>query len=225
MNDAHGRHPAMPYAAPFAVFILFLAVEKYLPFGPDVAYPLRVMVVSAVLFTVSRSLLRFRLTAPWTSLLLGIGVFVIWVAPDFLWPQYRDHWLFSNSLLGKPVSQVPEDLRTNLVFLVFRSAGCFLLVPVIEELFWRGFLARWLIRPDFQALPLGAYTAFAFWAGSILFALEHGPFWEVGLAAGLLYNAWMIRTKSLGDCILAHAVTNLCLTGYVLAAGQWRYWV
>ena len=57
-----------------------------------------------------------------------------------------------------------------------------------------------------------------------LFAVEHGPYWDVGLATGILYNWWMVRTKSLGDLILAHGITNACLSLYVVAAGKWEYW-
>jgi membrane protease YdiL (CAAX protease family) len=59
----------------------------------------------------------------------------------------------------------------------------------------------------------------------VLFASEHGAYWDVGLAAGVAYNWWMVRTRSLGDLILAHAVTNLCLSVYVIAAGKWEYWL
>jgi membrane protease YdiL (CAAX protease family) len=59
----------------------------------------------------------------------------------------------------------------------------------------------------------------------VLFAAEHGPYWDVGLVAGVIFNLWMMRTKSLGDLILAHAVTNACLAAYVIAAGKWEYWL
>ena len=83
---------------------------------------------------------------------------------------------------------------------------------------------RWLISPDFTKVPLGAYSAGAFWMVAVLFASEHGSYWDVGLATGILYNWWMIRTRSLGDLILTHAVTNACLSLYVVAAGKWEYW-
>ena len=60
---------------------------------------------------------------------------------------------------------------------------------------------------------------------ALLFAAEHGPYWDVGLAAGVIFNLWMVRTKSLGDLILAHAVSNACLGAYVIAAGKWEYWL
>ena len=44
-----------------------------------------------------------------------------------------------------------------------------------------------------------------------------GSYWDVGLITGVLYNWWMVRTRSLADCIVAHAVTNACLAIYVVA--------
>jgi catechol 2,3-dioxygenase-like lactoylglutathione lyase family enzyme len=104
--------------------------------------------------------------------------------------------------------------------------GSVVLVPPVEELFWRGWLMRWLIRPDnFHAVRLGAYSHYSFWTTAILFAAEHGPYWDVGLIAGVLYNWWMVRTRSLADCTVAHAITNGLLAVYVLYAGHWQYWL
>jgi CAAX prenyl protease-like protein len=77
---------------------------------------------------------------------------------------------------------------------------------------------------DFRKVPLGQFTTASFLLTALLFASEHGAMWDVGLAAGVLYNFWMRRTRSLGDLILAHAVTNACLSVYVLARGRWEYW-
>jgi len=98
-------------------------------------------------------------------------------------------------------------------------------VPVLEELFWRGWLMRWLVSTDFSKVPLGAFTSQSFWIVAVLFASEHGSYWDVGLAAGVLYNWWMVRTRSLGDCMVAHAVTNACLAWYVLVHDHWQYWL
>ena len=109
--------------------------------------------------------------------------------------------------------------------LALRLLRSFAIVPIVEELFWRGWMMRWVIDPDFEKVPLGTYSARAFWIVAILFAAEHGPYWDVGLAAGILFNWWMVRTRSLGDLILAHAVANLSLSAYVVAAGKWEYWL
>jgi CAAX protease family protein len=220
------RYPALPFIAPFAAFLAFLGLSRMFPAGVEWLYPARVVVVTAVVLIFSRTLLDFRVQNAVGSTLLGLALFVVWVAPDVLWPGYRTHWLFTNSITGEVRSSLPDGVRSSFVFLTFRSAGCVLLVPVIEELFWRGWLPRWIVdADDFRRVPLGVYSALSFWGGALLFASEHGPFWEVGLIAGAAYNWWMIRTRSLADCILTHAVTNGALSVYVVAAGQWQYWL
>jgi uncharacterized protein len=184
-----------------------------------------VIAVTAILLLFSRKAISLRISSPVTSVLFGILIFLIWVGPDLLWPAYRQHWLFHNNLMGQAQSSLPENLRSDLFFLIFRVAGTALLVPVVEELFWRGWLMRYLINADFEKIRLGAYTALSFWATAALFASEHGSYWEVGLLAGIGFNYWMIRTRSLGDCILAHAVTNACLAAYVIGGEKWQYWL
>jgi uncharacterized protein len=219
-------YPSLPYVAPFAVFVAFLLLDRVLPISIEVLYPIRATVVCAILILCPRSVLDFRVTNMLGSILLGVAVFAIWVGPDALWPNYRSYWLLTNSITGHVKSSVPEHVRASVLFILFRTVGCVLLVPVLEELFWRGWLARWLIdSDDFRRAPLGAYTAGTFWIGSLLFASEHGPFWDVGLIAGGAYNWWMLRNRSLADCILAHAVTNGALSIYVLVTGQWQYWL
>ncbi len=217
------RSPSWPYVAPFAIFLGFLALSPYLPGGPEITYPLRVVAVSAALLLWSRHFVSLRCSHFGASVLLGLAVFVIWVGPDLLWPGYRAHWLFQNSLTGRLTSSIPEAARQNVLFLAWRFAGMVLLVPVVEELFWRAWLMRYAIKHDFRSVALGAYNVWAFWLCAVLFASEHGPYWDVGLAAGIAYNWWMVRTRSLGDCILAHAVTNASLFAYVLYSGQWEY--
>jgi CAAX prenyl protease-like protein len=218
---AKRMHPSLPYIAPFAIFLLFLAIKGHLPFE----YPIRVLTVAAVLIAFSRGVVSLRIARPVTSTLAGVAVFLLWIGPDLLWPAYRQHWLFHNFLMGAAQSSLPEHVRTDYAFLFFRIIGTALLVPIVEELFWRAWLMRYLINPDVQKVRLGAYTALSFWLTAVLFASEHGSYWEVGLLAGIVFNLWMIRTRSLGDCILAHAVTNACLAAYVIGAGQWQYWL
>jgi len=123
------------------------------------------------------------------------------------------------------VAGADGHLRQNAFFIAVRVLESAVLVPILEELFWRGWVMRWMIRSDFESVPLGQYTALSFWGVAILFALEHGPYWEVGLIAGVAYNWWLVRTRNLADCMLAHAVTNALLAGYVLAFNQWQYWL
>jgi len=189
-------------------------------------YPARFLAVLLTIGLVSRPVLRLCLRPgfPLASTGIGIAVFLIWIGPDALW-GYRHHWLFDNFIAGTAASSVDAVLKQNVMFVGLRVAVSVALVPVLEELFWRGWLMRWLISPDFLKVPMGTYARNAFWIVAVLFASEHGPYWEVGLAAGIVYNWWMVRTRNLADCILAHAVTNGLLSVYVLMTGQWQYWL
>jgi CAAX prenyl protease-like protein len=218
------RSATTAYVAPFVAYVGVMALEHALLPNSQILYPLRFLIVLAVILLVSRPYLRLRPKTPIATIVIGVAVFLIWVAPDQLF-GYRHFWLFDNALVGTASSSIPKDLHSSIWFLGLRTLGSVALVPIAEELFWRGWLMRWLIDHDFEKVPLGKYAPEAFWLVAIFFASEHGPYWEVGLAAGVIYNWWMIRTKSLADCILAHAVTNGILAAYVMASGQWQYWL
>jgi len=218
------KNPSVPYIAPMAVFLIFLAVGNRLGLGLW-EFPLRAAVLAAVLWFVSRGVIDLRMPHWLASIGVGVVVFAIWIGPDALWPGYRSHWLFQNSITGQVSSSIPEDYKTSTLVLIFRTIRAVILVPIIEEIFWRGWLMRWLINSNFQQVPLGSYAPSAFWITALLFASEHGPYWDVGLITGVIYNWWMIRTKSLGDCILAHGVTNAVLSAYVVCVGKWEYWL
>ena len=217
--------PSLPYVLPFASFMAFLAIQNYASFPPSVDYPLRVIVLSIILFVFSRHVIDLRSPHALQSLVLGVAVFVIWIGPDVLFPAYRQHWLFQNAILGRASAPVPEQILMPPVTLWSRIIRAVVLVPIIEELFWRAWLMRWLISPRFETIKLGAYAPLAFWVTAVLFASEHGPYWDVGLVTGVIYNWWMVRTRSLGDCILVHAVTNGCLCAYVVMGRHWEYWL
>lgn len=215
-------HPAWPYVAPFATYLLLIGLS---PMEPRLSILLRVVLCSVVLLSCSRSLLDFRARHIGGSLLLGAVVFGIWIGPDVLWPAYRQHWLFCNVILGAPHSTLPVAVRADRAFLLLRAASSVIIVPIVEELFWRAWVMRRLVSVDFQKVPLGTYSSQSFWLTAVLFAIEHGPYWEVGLLAGVAYNLWVVRTKNIADCILAHACTNGLLALYVVVAGKWEYWL
>ena len=216
---------AVPYVLPFAVFIGFLAVQKYVPLPANIEFLARDLLLAGVLFGFSRHVIQLLPDHWFGTIVIGVAVFLIWVAPDVLFPGYRQHWLFQNAILGRvSATTIPENVLKAPWVLWPRILQAVVFVPILEELFWRAWLMRWLISPQFEKIPLGAYQAGAFWITAALFASEHGPYWDVGLIAGIAYNWWMVRTRSLADCILAHAVTNACLCGYVVATRHWEYW-
>jgi CAAX prenyl protease-like protein len=201
-----------------------MAVDHAIALPPEIFYPFRFLAVLIILLLVSRAVVPLRPSIPLVSIGVGVAVFLIWIAPDLLL-GYRHSRIFENSLMGSAVSSLPPYLRNQAWFLVLRVLSSVALVPILEELFWRGWLMRWLTNPEFQKVPLGEYRQASFWITAILFASEHGAYWEVGLAAGIVYNWWIVRCKNLADCIWAHAITNGLLAAYVLVSGQWQYWL
>jgi CAAX prenyl protease-like protein len=227
LREARFDHNAtLGYAGPFVLYVALMGLEHLFGLPVEWTYPVRVLVVCVAVLWVSRPYLSLRVRMPWASVALGIVVFLVWIGPDVLFgPGYRHFRLFENPLTGAVQASLKGPLRTSASFLAIRTLGSCALVPIIEELFWRGWMMRWLIDTDFLKVPLGEYVPSAFWLVAILFASEHGPYWEVGLAAGILYNWWLVRTRNLADCMLAHAVTNGLLAAYVIAQGQWQYWL
>lgn len=217
-------YPSIRYITPFLLFIALLAVSPALGLEAHWDAPLRVIIVAAVCYVCWPRELPLRAVTPVLSIVVGATVFVLWIAPDVLFPGYRRNILFSNHFIGHLHSSLrPWEVQSAWV-LTWRTIRAVAIVPVVEELFWRAWLMRWIINPDFEKVPLGAYGALAFWVTALLFASEHGPYWDVGLITGIIYNLWIIRTKSVADCIVMHAVTNAILSGYVIATAQWQYW-
>ena len=207
---------------PFAIFIALLALQSVMP----VPVWARLVLPLIAIAVYSRGALGGGPSKPVQSILIGLAVFVIWVGPDYILPAWHHFILFDNSVMGHPAGNTPPASKNDPLFLAIRIAVCVIAVPLLEELFWRGWLMRWLIDSNkFESVALGTYAPMAFWVTALLFASEHGSFWDVGLAAGIIYNWWLIRTRNLWDCILAHAVTNGVLAAYVIYAGQWQYWL
>jgi CAAX prenyl protease-like protein len=209
------QRSTVAWVGPFILFLVWIAIDKYLPIANPAKELLRDAVIAASILAFSRHLLPTRAPHWLASIGVGLGVFVLWVAPDVLIPGWRSHAFFQNGITGHITVSIPEG-ELSPIMLVLRTMRAVLLVPVLEELFWRGWLPRWLQDTHFSRIPLGKYTPLAFWATAALFAAEHGPFWEVGLLCGIIYNLWMQKTRSLGDLMLAHATTNLALSAYVV---------
>ncbi len=224
------RSPSANYVAPFCIFLALLALSRGVSLPPVATQAGFVALMLLVLWIFCRPVLlaaardQVQVRSWIATLAVGVVMFVLWIAPEHFFPGYRHFWLFENPLMGKPETGLSAAARSQPLTLWLRAFRAVIIVPVIEELFWRGWLMRWLIAPDFESIPLGTWSAQAFWIVAVLFASEHGAFWDVGLAAGVLYNWWMLRTRSLGDLIVAHAVTNACLSAYVAWSGRWEYW-
>jgi len=212
---------------PFVVFMLLLALRGAAPadgawgFDPRWIYPLTVLVVGGLLAWWWREygeLSRQNLPTP-SEWLLGVGVglvvFLLWITLDA--PALR---------LGEQTAKfVPMDAQGRLDWplIAFRWVGAALLVPVMEELFWRSFLMRWVDRPQFETLAPQQVSLRAIVLSTFVFMLAH-TLWLAAILAGLAY-AWLyVRTGKLWVPVLAHAVTNGALGIWVVATGNWQFW-
>lgn len=215
INSVSDRYPWLPYVAPFALFIALTAIE---PGGAGVrvwTYPVKTVVVAITLVVLLRGLPPLIVRHSALAGLVGLVTFVIWILPEGLY-----------AYLGTPETFDPfANIAVPWVYgwIAFRLVGAMVVVPIMEEFFWRGFLIRWIINDDFRKVPIGAFSWPSFLLTTVLFASEHNR-WLVGLVAGVAYNLLLYRTKSLYACIVAHGVTNLALAIYVLATGEWSFW-
>ena len=149
------------------------------------------------------------------GLLTGVVVFVVWIKLDQPWATIGESKGFT------PFKTGTQELDWLLV--AARVSGAVLIVPVMEELFWRSFLLRWIQKQDFLSVVPATVGRNAFLLTAVLFALEHN-LWLAGLLAGIAYNWLYMRSGNLWVVIMAHAVTNGMLAAWVLHSGQWHFW-
>ncbi|GAK50739.1 CAAX prenyl protease-related protein [Candidatus Moduliflexus flocculans] len=218
----------LPYLVPFAAFLILTYVGAYSgQHGVYIFYAIKTLVVGGLLYYYySRgSYPELQWKCSWIAILVGILVFIIWVAPDEASRRFGGDWLRFIKL-GKDDQFTPYQYGVGMLawlIIAVRLIGAVIVVPVFEELFWRSFALRWLINDDFLSVPVGAFTWLSFAIVTLGFGFEHHE-WLVGLLAGVLYAALLYKMKNLFDCVLAHAVTNLLLGIYVLSTQQWHLW-
>lgn len=224
--------PALSRAAwvriiPFAAFMLLLAARGTVPgdgswgFDPRWIYAITVVIVGGLLAALSREYGELaRQTLPVASeALLAIAVgalmFVLWIQLDAEWMT-----------LGEPsASFTPLDAAGHVdwALVAFRIAGAALVVPLMEELFWRSFLMRWIQQPVFEGVDPRHVGLKAIVLSTFVFTLAH-TLWLAAVIAGLSY-AWLyVRTGKLWVPVIAHAVTNGMLGVWVVMTGNWQFW-
>lgn len=212
------------YSAPFLLFIALMAAGDLLGWPRHWVYASQTLLCGGLLlFHFRQYSLRFRPCWLWT-IPVAAAVFAIWVSPQALLGFPRRESGFDPNLFASH----PLLYWLNLSL---RFARLVIVVPLLEEIFWRGFLIRWLITEDFTKVPPGRFTPVSFFGVVACFGLAHwGPQLAPGqdflpaLITSALYNLVLYRSRNLGDCVLAHAATNLLLGLYIMATRQWGFW-
>lgn len=223
------RWPWFPYAAPMVAFLVLTSLESVLAPAGDTRqadiYPwlyLGKLAIVSVVAWLCRSTWRDLLPIPnWRVLaiaaLVGLLVAYLWVLLDPITPRFA---LLGGTRSGFDPTQLGRE--GEALFLIARFAGLVLLVPLIEELFWRSFLVRWVINAEFEKVSIGKVTVVSAAATSCLFALAH-PEWLAALITGYFWVGLLWWSKSISACVVSHMVANLALGGYVLTSGRWEF--
>jgi len=162
--------------------------------------------------------LRFATAAPVREWLVAIAV---GFAVTFAWIHLDRGWMAFGG--GPGFDPTRPDGTVDWTLAGLRLFGLALVVPVMEELFWRSFLMRWIDARDFLAFDVKRTSWRAFVISSALFASEHS-LWLAGLVAGLGYSWVYVRSGNLWMPIVSHAITNGTLGIWILATGNWRFW-
>ena len=218
---------AVARIVPFAAFMVLLVARGEVPadgswgIDPRWIYAITVGVVGGLLAYFWREygelVAQTWPSVPEMALGTGVGlvVFVLWVQLDLPWMT-----------IGSPsASFLPLDQAGALIWplVIVRWIGAALIVPVMEELFWRSFLMRWIQNPQFESVVPRQVALKAVVLSTFVFVLAH-TLWLAAIIAGLAY-AWLyVRTGKLWVPIIAHAVTNGALGVWVVMTGNWAFW-
>ena len=221
------RKRLFAFVAPMAAFLGLLAVNGALKqFGGASwsgwteywIYPAQTILCGALLLFFWKTYPLSRPRHAILGLTIGAVVFLLWIAPQ-AWLGFEARTSGFNPEVFTPGS--PGYFAT----VGLRFLRLVVVVPLLEEIFWRGFLLRYLIDENFEEVRLGAFSWLSFGVVVLAFAFSHSrPDWLAAIATGALYNLVMYRTKSLSTCVLAHAATNLFLGIWIMHTKQWGFW-
>jgi len=212
------------YVAPMAAFLVLGSLEGALPRSSyPFVYAAKVLIVGILTILCSKT---WRTQLKWNVKAIGIGLVAgllglgLWLGLDALQP--------AGLALGKRTAYNPfeaiADPNLRYSFIAMRFVGLAVLVPIVEEVFWRSFLLRFLTDHDrWEEVALDSVTLAAFGIAAGAFAIAH-PEWLAALGYAALATGVLRYTKSLAACVVTHAVTNAALGIFVLKTGSWHYW-
>jgi hypothetical protein len=206
--------------APFAVYLVFGFFQGKL--GADSlywVYIVKTLLGAWMLWEVRPFVPEMRWQASWEAVAVGLAIFAVWVGLDGLYPR-----LVQLPDGARPFEQFGTGSAIAWLCIAVHIVGMTVIVPPVEEIFYRSFLYRVLVKTDFQAMPLGQFHGLSFVVTSTIFGLAHPDRWLAGILCGLAYQWLVIRKNRLGDAMTAHAITNLLLGLWVVWKGAWSFW-
>jgi exosortase E/protease (VPEID-CTERM system) len=210
-----GRDLTSPFLAPFLALLAVAMITGAMSAGFDWLYPLRLVVLGAIVWAFRHDYAALNWRTSWAGLAIGMATFALWMAlmPDTF--EGKADW---------PRALQSAGPTTSTLWLMARTVGYVIAVPLAEELAFRGYLTRPFWRAGVERTPIGHFAWGTFLLSSAIFGAFHGQLWLAGTIAGMLFAVALYRTRSIGDAVLAHATTNGLIAAYVLVTGRWSAW-
>jgi len=236
-------HAWLAYVLPLAVFLLVGSLEppRARPGGtliglavPYAAYPAvyatKILATVAALVWAWPAYRQFPRRVGPLAIGVGLAGAVLWIVLAQLrlearlvellgWGRFVD--LAARSGFN-PLAELAGRPWLAWSVLGLRLFGLVAVIALAEEVFLRGFVMRLVVDEDWQQVPFGQVTLASLVVGALVPMCMH-PGELLAAAAWFTLVTWrMVRTRSLWDCVAAHALTNLGLGLYVLASGHWE---
>ena len=217
LPTAIATSPTLVRALPFVIFVGLTSCQGL--FGEASRYWIylaKTLAGAGMLWVVHPLIAELKWEFTWASIGVGVGVFGLWVGLDGLYPK-----LFSPGKNWNPHAEFDPGLAW--LFVVIRLVGSTLVVPPLEEMFYRSFVYRYMVKPDFLSLPLNYFKWLPFLVTALIFGLSHHE-WLAGIICACAYQGLVCWQNRLGGAITAHAITNFLLGGWVIWKGAWNFW-
>jgi uncharacterized protein len=210
------------YVLPMGVFLAFVWAQGHWPSFYPLGYLLKTVVTATLLIMLWPLYTRIHWNGWWLGLILGVIGTVQWIGMQ-LWLERHVKFLKSSG------GFIPPDYfhtHASLYgFFAVRLIGAVCVVPFMEERFWRDYLWRQIIAPnDFKLANIGEWSPAALFIVSLIFSTVHANWCLTAIVWGLMIGLLLIKTKSLGACIICHATTNLLMGLWVIKSHTWSFW-
>lgn len=220
------RSPVAVRVAPFVIFVLLTNAQGW--FDPSWAYWLylaKTLLAIWMLLELRPLLPEMRWALSWEAVVVGVGIFAVWVGISRGWAveSYFRQTTAATASVWNPNEQFGAGSPLAWLFIVTRILGSALVVPPLEEIFYRSFFYRYVAKVDFLSVPLNQFLPIPFAVTALLFGLVHNQ-WLAGIICGAAYQWLVIRKGRLGEAMTAHAITNFLLGAWVVWRGAWQFW-